>query len=120
MKTENKLFPGRANYSGPMAGYFHAVHHAVLFEKSHDIAERIAYIKTAKSKSEVQTRLRNLLFLPFMTDTLYADYKAKRAPLDADYEAKRASLYAEILAFVRLHNSDSAWNAQRGELDFTE
>jgi hypothetical protein len=44
--------------------------------------------------------------------TLYADYKAKRAPLDADYDAKLATLYADILAFIRQHIPDCAWNGR--------
>ena len=30
-----------------------------------------------------------------MSETQYADYESKRAPLDADYESKRAPLYAD-------------------------
>ena len=43
---------------------------------------------------------------------LDADYKAKRASLDADYEAKRAPLDAEILAYIRKHIPDCAWNGR--------
>jgi hypothetical protein len=42
--------------------------------------------------------------------TLYADYEAKCAPFDADYEANCATLDAEILAFIKLHIPDCAWN----------
>ena len=141
----NELFPGRPDYVGPTKGYFALLHHEQLFEKSHDVMERVAYVKRDKPDHEIPTRLYNMIYLPFMTDDLYADYKAKRAPLDvdyktklaplyadykaklatldADYEAKLATLYADykaklapldvdILAFVRLHIPDCAWNGR--------
>jgi len=125
----NELFPGRPDYVGPTKGYFALLHHEVLFEKSHDVTERVAYVKRDKLKHEVPIRLHNMLYLPFMTDALYADYQAKLAPLDADYEAKRAPLYADyqakratldayILAFIRQHIPDCAWNGK--ELVFPE
>ena len=60
---------------------------------------------------------------------LYADYEAKHAPLYADYEAKHAALYADyeakhalfdikILAYIREHIPDCAWDAKRKELQF--
>ena len=147
----NELFPGRPDYVGPTKGYFALLHHEVLFEKSHDVTERVAYVKRDKLKHEVPIRLHNMLYLPFMTDALYADYQAKLAPLDADYKAKRAPLYADyeaklatldadyeakratlyadyqakratldayILAFIRQHIPDCAWNGK--ELVFPE
>jgi hypothetical protein len=97
----NELFFGRPDYVGPDSGYGAFIHHGVLFEKSHSFKERVDYIKREKPKNEVATRLHNLLYLPFMTDALYADYKAKLATLDAD-----------ILAFIRQHIPDCAWNGQ--------
>ena len=49
-------------------------------------------------------------------DALYADYKAKLDALYADYEAKRAPLDADILAYIRSHIPDCAWNG--AELEF--
>ena len=125
----NELFPGRPDYVGPTKGYFAFLHHEKLFEKSHDVMERVAYVKREKPDHEIPTRLHNMIYLPFMTDELDADYKAKRAPLYDDYEAKRATLYDDyeaklatlydgILAFVRQHIPDCAWNGR--ELVFPE
>ena len=125
----NELFPGRPDYVGPTKGYFAFLHHGQLFEKSHDVMERVAYVKREKPKNEIPTRLHSMIYLPFMTDALYADYEAKLAPLDADYQAKRATpyadyqaklapLYADILAFVHQHIPDCAWNGH--ELVFPE
>jgi len=129
MTEENKLFPGRPNYTGPTKGYFALLHHDQLFEHSHDVMERVAYVKREKDRNEIPTRLHNMIYLPFMTDALYADYKAKRDALyadyeakrdalDADYKAKRAPLDADILAFIRTHIPDCAWNGR--ELVFPE
>ena len=59
----NTLFPGRANYTGPLSGYFTFVHHELLFEYSHDINERIKFILNNKPKHECATRLRHLMWL---------------------------------------------------------
>ena len=109
----NELFPGRPDYVGPTKGYFAFLHHEQLFEKSHDVMERVAYVKRDKPDHEIPTRLHNMIYLPFMTDALDADYKAKLAPLYADYEAKLATLDADILAFIRQHIPDCAWNGSR-------
>jgi hypothetical protein len=143
----NELFPGRPDYVGPTKGYFAFLHHEKLFEKSHDVMERVAYVKREKPDHEVPTRLHNMIYLPFMTDELHADYEAKVASLYADYKAKLASLYADwaklaslheaklaslradyeaklaplhadILTFVRQHIPDYAWNGR--ELVFPE
>ena len=114
----NDLFPGRPDYVGPTKGYFAFLHHKQLFESSHDVMERVAYVKREKPGHEIQTRLHNMIYLPFMTDELDADYEAKLAPLYADYEAKLASLYVDILTFVRQHIPDCAWNGR--ELVFPE
>jgi hypothetical protein len=50
-----------------------------------------------------------------LSASLYADYKAKRAPLDADYEAKRASLYADYEAKRASLYAD--YEAKRAPLD---
>ena len=103
----NTLFPGRPDYVGPTKGYFALLHHEMLFEKSHDVMERVDYVKREKADHEVPIRLHNMIYLPFMTDELSADYQAKLAPLSAD-----------ILAFIRQHIPDCAWNGH--ELVFQE
>ena len=114
----NELFPGRPDYVGPTKGYFAFLHHEKLFEKSHDVMERVVFVKQEKPDHEIPIRLHNMIYLPFMTGALDADYQAKRAPLYADYQAKRAALYADILAFIKQHIPDCAWNGR--ELVFPE
>jgi hypothetical protein len=127
-KIKNTLFPGRDNYTGPTNGLFGLLHHEQLCESSHDVNERIEYVKREKPKNEVAIRLHNMIYLGGCAvgakcDTLYADYEAKRAPLYADYEAKRALLYAdyeatralldaEILAYIKMNIPDCAWNGR--------
>ena len=113
-KIENTLFPGRYNYTGPTKGWFGFLHHEQLCEKSHDVNERIAYVKHKKPKNEVAIRLHNMIYLGgceamAKRAPLYADYEAKRAPLDADYEAKRD---AQIIAYIRVHIPDCAWDGK--------
>ena len=117
----NKLFPGRPDYTGPTKGIFGLLHHEALVEDSHDVMERVAYVKREKPKHEVAIRLYNMIYLggcnaALLRATLDADYKAKRAPLDADYKAKRAPLDAEILAYIKTHIPDCAWDGK--ELNF--
>jgi Skp family chaperone for outer membrane proteins len=99
----NTMFPGRPDYVGPTTGLFGLLHHEVLCESSHDVMERVAYIKRFKPKNEVAIRVHNLICLQDCNAaakraSLDADYEAKRDALDADYEAKRAALYADFEA----------------------
>ena len=114
---ENTLFPGRPNYTGPAKGWFGFLHHERVCEESHDVNERIDYVKREKPKNEVPIRLHNMIYLgecaAIAKDAaLYADYNAKRDTLDADYNAKRAAMRAEILAYIKLHIPDCAWNGK--------
>ena len=89
-KIENTLFPGRYNYTGPTKGWFAFLHHEQLCEESHDVNERLDYVKREKPKNEVAIRLHNMIYLGgceaiAKLAPLDADYKAKLAPLDADY-----------------------------------
>ena len=102
-KIENTLFPGRYNYTGPTKGWFAFLHHEQLCEESHDVNERLDYVKREKPKNEVAIRLHNMIYLGGCEAIaerapLDADYKAKRAPLYADYEAKRDALDADLMA----------------------
>ena len=135
----NTLFPGRPNYVGPTKGWFGLLHHEVLCEESHDVMERVDYVKREKPNHEIAIRLHNMIYLggceamdkraaldadyKAKCGALYADYEAKCAPLDADYEAKRDpldadykakcdALYAEILAYIKQHIPDCAWNGK--------
>ena len=144
-KIENTLFPGRDNYTGPTKGWFAFLHHEQLCEESHDVNERLDYVKREKPKNEVVIRLHNMIYLGgcevivkrALLDADYeakrtpldADYAAKRAPLDADYAAEYAPLYAdyaakralldvEILAYIKSNIPDCAWDGET--LVFTE
>ena len=129
----------------------------MLYEDSHDVMERVEYVKKEKPESEIATRLHNMIYLPveFVTkralidadyrakrDALTADYRAKhaaltadyrakrapidaddrakRAPIDADDRVKRAALDAEILAYIRAHIPDCAWDEINETLIFPE
>ena len=99
-KIKNTLFPGRYNYTGPIKGWFGFLHHGQLWEKSHDVNERIDYVKLHKPDNEVAIRLHNMIYLGgckamAKRAPLDADYKAKCAPLDAHHRAKCAPLYAD-------------------------
>ena len=93
----NKLFPGRPDYTGPKTGVFAFLHHEILCESSHDVMERVAYVKSNKPKNEVEIRLHNMMYL----GKEGADYEAKRAPLDAD-----------LLTYIRKHIPDCAWDGK--------
>ena len=131
--TPNVLFPGRPNYTGPTSGMFGLLHHDALCESSHNVMERVDYVRKNKPWNEIAVRLHNMIYLGGCESVtkralLYADYKTKRAllhadyearrvPLYADYEAKRVPLDAEILAYIQANIPDCAWNGK--ELEFT-
>ena len=134
--VSNILFPGRPNYTGPTKGWFGLLHHSVLFETSHNVNERVDYIKRNKPKREIPIRLHNLIYLggcdavavnaraaldadyKSKLAALYADYKSMRAPLITDYKSKRAALDAEILCYIGKHIPDCAWDENKKELQF--
>ena len=158
---ENKLFPGRENYTGPTVGVFGLLHHKELCERSHDVNERIAYVKKYKPKNKVAIRLYNMIYLgdcpaavgheaawklyedtcatarKLYEDTrapawklydetcatawkLYEDtcaparklYEDTRAPARKLFEDTCATLDVEILAYIKLHIPDCAWNGK--------
>ena len=116
-EIENTLFPGRYNYTGPIKGWFGFLHHEQLCEKSHDVNERIDYVKLHKPDNEVAIRLHNMIYLGgckamAKRDALDADHRDKCAVLCADYEAKLAVLDAEILVYIKSNIPDCAWNGK--------
>mgnify|MGYP003393028010 CR=1 FL=1 len=109
----NQLFPGRPNYTGPKTGMFGLLHHRKLCEYSHDVMERVEYVKREKPEHEIAIRLHNMIYLgscptAAKRDTLYA----------ALTQAKRDTLDAEIIAYIRERIPDCAWNGT--ELIFPE
>ena len=168
----NTMFPGRPNYTGPISGTFGLLHHEILCETSHDVFERVAYVKKNKPTHEILVRLHNMIYLggceaaikravleaeycakcaPLEAEycakrgmleaeyeakcgmleaeilakrvtlevdheakrvMLWIEYEAKCAPLDAEYEAKHVALEAEILAYIKAHIPDCAWDGE--------
>ena len=119
----NTLFPGRPDYAGPKTGVFGLLHHDMLVETSHNVFERVTYIKKNKPPHEVQTRLHNMIYLggceaAVKCAPLYADYEAKRAPLYAEYSAKRCTpVFDEILAAIKCAMLDDDYRAKCIMLD---
>ena len=104
----NTIFPGRPDYVGPTKGWFGLLHHDRLYEESHDVMERVAYVRANKPPTEVAVRLHNMIYLgdcPAVAkrEALDAEYLAKLEALDAEYWAKRDAL-------------DDEWNAKRDSL----
>ena len=105
--NQNMFFPGRQDYVGPITGIFGLLHHNQLIESSNNVMERVAYVKREKPPNEIAVRLHNMICLNGCAAA------TKRAPLDADYEAKRATLDAEIIAYIRIHIPDYAWDGEQ-------
>ncbi len=61
--TKNTRYPGRPGYTGPRSGYFTLIHHGRIVEYSHDIFERVAYIRTQKALSERACRLHCIVYV---------------------------------------------------------
>jgi hypothetical protein len=107
----NTLFPGRHGYTGPKTGWFGLLHHTTLCEESHDVMERVAYVRDNKPDREVAVRLQNMIYLdgcPAVADyrALAADHEAKCRALDADYWTKRGLLGDDYWAKRRAHDAD--------------
>ena len=103
VSVKNTLFPGRPNYTGPTKGWFGFLHHERLCEQSHDVNERIHYVKREKPKNEVAIRLHNMIYLGGCEATtkrgaLYATYRAKLVMMDGAYMVDRDALYATYTA----------------------
>ena len=135
----NQLFPGRPNYTGPNSGVFGLLHHDQLIESSHDVTERIAYVKCAKSKNEIAIRLYNMIYLglcsearlcgpldknyivesylltsEYFTKQFHSDaeYIAKCTLLERNYQTKRAWLYKQVFIYIKKHITDCAFNGK--------
>ena len=128
MPPLNILFPGRPDYTGPTTGMFGLLHHTVLCESSHDVMERVRYVKKNKPKSEVAIRLHNMIYLggcaaATKRQSLWGDYLTERQSLRNDYDTKiqsllddyltkHRSLDGEIFAYIKTHIPDCAWNGE--------
>jgi hypothetical protein len=137
-REENEMiqqrFPALPGYDGPIAGWFHAIHHNSVVEWSDNINERIAFIRTNKPAHEVQIRLSNLMYVGDYVAScaeyatacgeLDADYADKRAPVDAGYLSQCDELneaYCSGMALsdynVRRNKLDAEYNSTCDELD---
>jgi hypothetical protein len=97
MTQLNTLFPGRPNYTGPTEGWFGLLHHSNLYECSHNVMERVAYV-IRKKAPQVEIRLHNMIYLGdlgTMRDAMDTDYGDKRDALRADYRAKCNALWVD-------------------------
>ena len=113
----NTLFPGRPDYTGPTAGWFGLLHHRKLCEYSHNVMERVNYVREYKPAHEKATRLHNMIYLGdceaiIDLDALHNDYMAKRGAPHDDYMTKRRALSDPILAYIKEHIPDCAWNGR--------
>ena len=129
MTDLNTMFPGRADYVGPTAGIFGLLHHDRLYEESHDVVQRVDYVRREKAANEIAIRLHNMIYLGSCQAAvecvaLDANYAAAVAVLDADYAAaalaplhaayrvKRAQLHARIVAYIKERIPDCAGNGR--------
>ena len=55
--------PALPGYTGPVEGLFGFLHHDRAWGWSHDVNERIIYVRDNKSKAEVEVRLRHIVYL---------------------------------------------------------
>lgn len=93
MTLENKLYPGRSNYTGPNRGFFGFAHHDLLLEWSDNIIERVGWIK-CKPRFEVSIRLHCLCYI---ADELLSD-----VPPEIIQECKQC--YVQCRTFIRHTN----------------
>ena len=63
VEASNTLFPGRGGYFGPLMGVFGLLHHDLLCELSHNVNERVMYVRHEKPVHEQLIRLYNMIYL---------------------------------------------------------
>ena len=127
---ENLLYPGLPNYVGPKSGYFTLLHHeGPLMEWSHNVMDRIDFIKREKSSIEVPIRLRHIVhyaieLTPGSVQKAEAErQKAYTERLKAEAEWQKAEaewLKAEadkLLVYFRKQVPDHRWDGK--EIVFT-
>lgn len=122
----NVLFPARPSYLGPGKGHFGLLHHEVLFEPSHDVKERVDYVRRAKPYQEVTIRLHNMIYLGDdlckKIDTFFETHPQGRENynrfgfynnIKEHYSSKETEkieiLREEILVYIFKHIPDCVW-----------
>lgn len=128
--AENKLFPGRPNYTGPSAGYFAMLHHTILFEHSHHVMERIRYVQVNKSLREQPVRLRNMIYLGDCPEVAtYTKLKNFREEISEFFNSKlsyetrylfsgamdelEGRLHYAVLTYIKQVYPKHAWNGTK-------
>ena len=102
-KNANTMRPGLPGYTGPVTGTFALLHHGVLFEWSHDVTERVTYVRRVKRTIEVPIRLRHMLYLGGCRERGMVAYGKAGAAYDKAREA-----YGKARAA-----NDKAWESLR-------
>lgn len=100
MIMKNFRFPGRENYEGPTTGMFGLLHHTELCEPSHDVMERVNYVKHEKDPHEIPTRLHNMIWLgdceaAAQWDVALQTYRANDSTLYCEFYEAKALLLEE-------------------------
>ena len=133
-KKANTLYPGRPNYTGPQVGIFGLLHHGELFESSHNVNERVAYVRNNKAPAERSIRLHCMCYLepiggPLSTAheeakaTAWKAYEEAKAPAWKAYEEATATAwkaYEEAMApasaimwkAIKKLVKDAPWNGK--------
>lgn len=134
--TANIMFPGRPSYWGPLNGPFGLLHHNTLIELSHNVRERVAYVKLNKPPTERDVRLYNMIYLGGCEAAIeFAAFDIERqnrmsliwadnrwndaecvnmiATIRAEFLIKIAALESDIITYVRAHIPDCAWDGQK-------
>lgn len=116
----NVLFPGRPYYRGPRVGWFVAIHHDLLFERSWFIRERVRYVKQNKPKHEVAIRLWNMMRIDDskLTTKMTAMHDSHGTSLMAVSMMER-KFKKKVLAYVLARNPRFMWREGIG-LDFSD
>src|SRR3990167_6859386 len=95
-ETPNTIFPGRPHYVGPISGWFGLLHHDKLCEQSHDVMERVDYVRREKSQHEIETRLHNMIYLGDIGIAYNAAVKPARDAYDAAVKPARDAYHAAV------------------------
>lgn len=130
---DNKLFPGRDNYTGPQRGWFAMLHHEQLFEpcENRDVQERVDYVKSEKPQHERAVRLRNMMYLGEMPEikalqlmrqamaaVVCTPYETRR-PIEQAIDAVKRHMRKDVIAYVASHYPDHAWDERNNTIKGT-
>ena len=111
-KARNRRFPGLPHYTGPRRGIFGLLHHDQAIEYSYDVMERVKFVNCKKSKHELATRLRAMVYvaprlLPKKIVKAVANFKTR-----VNYAKALADFAPEINALLARLVPDCPWNGR--------